>query len=189
VKAPSRRGFGSTIIERSIPFELGGEASVSFRLTGLEAEFCVPARYVAGVKAQRAAPSIERQGDLDRARILEGMSVLLLEDSMLVALDAEDALRALGAESVTVAPSLRAAEKLLETGAPDFAVLDFNLGGETSLPIAEQLRQAGLPFVLATGYGQELNLPAGLAEQPLVTKPYDAGSLSSAIERALARPA
>ena len=46
VKPPTRRGFGSTIIERSIPFELGGDAKVEYKLSGLEAEFCVPALMV-----------------------------------------------------------------------------------------------------------------------------------------------
>ncbi|HAW55635.1 MAG TPA: hypothetical protein DCX29_12195, partial [Hyphomonas sp.] len=32
---PVRRGFGSTIIERSIPYELGGRAEIRFEVTGV----------------------------------------------------------------------------------------------------------------------------------------------------------
>ncbi|MEM6858830.1 MAG: sensor histidine kinase [Pseudomonadota bacterium] len=46
VQTPTRRGFGSTIIERSIPFELKGREDIRFRLTGFEADFTIPDRYV-----------------------------------------------------------------------------------------------------------------------------------------------
>src|SRR6202012_6263945 len=49
VTAPSRRGFGSTIIEQSVPFDLGGQAEVAYRMTGLEARFVVPARHITGI--------------------------------------------------------------------------------------------------------------------------------------------
>src|SRR3546814_9426555 len=42
VVAPTRRGFGSTVIERSIPYDLDGRAEVHYRLSGLEARFCIP---------------------------------------------------------------------------------------------------------------------------------------------------
>ena len=47
VKPPRRRGFGTTLIERSIPYELKGEAEIAYELTGLRGRFAVPARYVA----------------------------------------------------------------------------------------------------------------------------------------------
>ena len=49
LSAPTRRGFGSTIIERSIPFDLGGKADIAYPVTGLHALFTVPARHVAGL--------------------------------------------------------------------------------------------------------------------------------------------
>jgi light-regulated signal transduction histidine kinase (bacteriophytochrome)/CheY-like chemotaxis protein len=186
VQAPSRRGFGSTIIERSIPYELDGEAQVQFRLGGLEADFRVPARHVAGVAPTSPAPKAAAPPrPAPEAGPLKGRKVLLLEDSMLVALDAEDALRALSADSVVVAPSLGAALRAVDDGV-DFAVLDFNLGAENSLAVAERLRAEGRPFIVATGYGEELELPPALADTPVVTKPYDVRTLRPAIEAALA---
>ena len=44
VTAPTRRGFGTTIIERSIPHDLGGEARLDYRLSGLVANFLLPER-------------------------------------------------------------------------------------------------------------------------------------------------
>src|SRR3712207_2752099 len=57
VAAPNRRGFGTTIIERSVPFELKGQAALRYAPTGLEADFIIPARFVrAGEKAASAQP-------------------------------------------------------------------------------------------------------------------------------------
>ena len=184
VTAPTRRGFGSTLIERSIPFELGGKAEVRFRLTGLEAEFCIPSRHLAGTPA--VTTPVDHAGENARSEgILTGKHVLLIEDSMLIALSAEDALRALGAATVTVAPSADAAQKALQSGRIDLAVLDFNLGNETSLPIAEELVSRKTPIVMATGYGADLDLPAPLKGVPVVTKPYDLRTLAPKIAQAM----
>ena len=43
VQPPSRRGFGTTIIERSIPFDLKGDAELRFDLLGVHAHFTIPA--------------------------------------------------------------------------------------------------------------------------------------------------
>ena len=56
VVAPTRRGFGSTIIEQSVPFDLGGDATIEYRLEGFHARFVIPARHVAG-QARGAAVS------------------------------------------------------------------------------------------------------------------------------------
>ena len=184
VTAPTRRGFGSTLIERSIPFELGGTAALHYRVAGLEAEFCIPSRHLAGAVA-KGLPPADRGDSAKSAGILDGKHVLLIEDSMLIALTAEDALRALGAAQVNVAPSSSAAKKAIEQGGVDFAVLDFNLGNETSLPIAEDLIARGIPVVMATGYGTDLDLSATLKEVPVVTKPYDLRSLAPKIAQAI----
>jgi light-regulated signal transduction histidine kinase (bacteriophytochrome) len=186
VTAPTRRGFGSTLIERSIPFELGGKAEVNFRIAGLEAGFSIPGRHLAGTAS--GATAADHVGEGTRSEgILAGKHVLLLEDSMLIALSAEDALRALGAGEVTVAPSSAAAQKAVDSGAIDLAVLDFNLGNETSLPIAEALIARNIPIVMATGYGADLDLPAPLKGVPVVSKPYDLRTLAPKIAAALRR--
>jgi two-component sensor histidine kinase len=50
VREPGHRGFGSTIIERSIPYDLGGTARVDFHRQGLHARFTLPARSIAGLR-------------------------------------------------------------------------------------------------------------------------------------------
>ena len=65
---------------------------------------------------------------------------------------------------------------------PDVAVLDLNLAGETSTPVADVLAKRGVPFVVATGYGAE-GLPPSHAHVPVLAKPYDPDDLTAALGR------
>lgn len=111
--------------------------------------------------------------------------VLVVEDSLIIAMDTEDNLRGLGVTTVTTAGSVAAALASIDIDPPDLAILDYNLGSETSDPIAEVLRARGIPFVLATGYGE---LAADLEKRGafgLLKKPYGRAE----IEELLAQPA
>ncbi|TVV71874.1 HWE histidine kinase domain-containing protein [Sphingomonas solaris] len=182
VVAPTRRGFGSTIIERSIPFDLGGTAEVRYRLSGFTAHFCVPARHVARVLRDAPSRKIAAAAAPVGRGVLDGQTVLLVEDSMIIALDGEDALKALGADTVLTAATVARALTIIEGDLPpDFALLDFNLGIETSLAVADVLAARGTPFAFATGYGDQLDLPERLAATPIIRKPYGTDTLGRAI--------
>ena len=178
VQPPTRQGFGTTIIQRSIPYDLGGKASVDYRVTGLEARFCIPARHVRLDAAkpdeadEPATPDARPAGAGGAERPLVAGSVLLVEDSLIIAMDAEDILTRLGAERVTTAASVDQALAEIARERFDLAVLDVNLGQETSLPIADRLLALGVPYLFATGYGDQLNLPDEHAGATIVQKPY-----------------
>ena len=174
VQAPTRRGFGSTIIERSIPYELKGKAELHFDLGGVNAKFYVPASFVAGPNigtTEEPAPT--------PARVDLSGEVLLVEDNMIIALDAEMMLQSLGAETVHVASNVASALAALQRSNVAYALLDVNLGSETSEAIAESLIEAGIPFVFATGYG-EVDKLTGRFDVPVVRKPYEADTLRHA---------
>ncbi|SFO82709.1 HWE histidine kinase domain-containing protein [Qipengyuania nanhaisediminis] len=179
VRPPSRRGFGSTIIERSIPHELGGEARVDYKLSGVEASFRVPDRFVEWDEAEQAAtspadseadgvPNSETDSDTKPAP----GSVLLVEDSMIIALDAEDCLKELGVAQVRVESSVAGAMEALAKNDFEAAILDYNLGGENSEAIAKELAGRGTPFWMATGYGEMKDRVEELGARGLLTKPY-----------------
>lgn len=115
---------------------------------------------------------------------LRGKRVFLLEDESLVAMLLEDMLDELGLVVAGTAESLGEAEAKIATLSFDVAVLDVNLNGTKSLPLAERLWQAGKPFVFSTGYGP-MGMPAFLADVPVITKPFGPKDLKSALSAAL----
>ena len=68
--------------------------------------------------------------------------------------------------------SVDAALALIDSNSPDLAVLDISLADRDSLPVAETLRARAIPFVFATGYGADMELPDDFAGIPIVSKPY-----------------
>jgi CheY-like chemotaxis protein len=124
-----------------------------------------------------------------QARPLAGFNVLILEDNLIVALEAEDLLRSLGAASVVAVSTIAAAAKARETTSIHFAVLDINLGFENSLGFAASLRATKTPFLFASGYGEQKKAGESLLAELIVSKPYDREALQSAIALTLARVA
>ena len=178
VAVPTRRGFGSTIIHRMVPHELGGEAAIDYAPDGLRARFVIPARHVELGDDVLSVPF--GNGQAVREAKLAG-TVLLVEDNMIIALEAEDMLAALGADDVLVASNVAEALRLLTIETPSFALLDINLGSETSWPIASRLRELGVRYAFATGYNDGIDTPMEHRSAPLVTKPYTKDSLSRAV--------
>lgn len=180
VQRPSRRGFGSTIIERSIPHELGGKSEVRFETAGLEVDLTLPGRFVVEGAADTAAPAPGPGPDL-----LSGpQHVLLVEDNIIIALDLEGVLMKLGARKVTIASTVAAALEVIAAEPPDFAMLDLNLGDETSLPVAETLKGRRIAFAFGTGFGDQADLPPALAGTPIISKPYSERALRELVAKA-----
>jgi DNA-binding response OmpR family regulator len=107
---------------------------------------------------------------------------LLVEDEIMVAMYVEDLLTELGFEVAGMATNLNQALPLAREGAFDFAVLDINLAGQLSLPVADVLRERGIPFLFASGYGSK-----GVREEYRnairIQKPFVSRDLAQAIEK------
>ena len=102
--------------------------------------------------------------------------VLVVEDEYMIAQDLARELEDVGAEVLGPVPSVADALALLvaEAVPPDAAILDVNLGGEMVFPVAEALRERGVPFVFVTGY-DPWSLPQAYADVPCCEKPFDVG--------------
>jgi len=188
VVPPTRRGFGSTIIERTIPHELGGSASVSYPESGLHALFLIPADYISAFETPSAAlrePTPEPPRAAEVAAALGGGTALIVEDNVIIAMEAEDLLRSFGFGDCRVAGSVNSAMGVVEKADVTFAMLDVNLGRETSVPVAKTLSERGIPFIFASGYGDRAVQTSAFSDVPVVTKPYDERDLRAAIGRAL----
>ena len=110
---------------------------------------------------------------------------MLVEDSLIIALDAEDVLGRLGADRVTTASTVEGALDILEGTQPSLAMLDINLGDRDSFPIADRLKEMGVPFLFASGYGEQAQLPDNHAGRPVVQKPYTLENVARALDKLL----
>ncbi|RZJ97345.1 MAG: hybrid sensor histidine kinase/response regulator [Novosphingobium sp.] len=184
VKKPTRKGFGTTIIDRSVPYDLGGAAKIDYDPAGVRAQFCIPKRHVSErpVSTKIRIPHAERIKDVPiQPHLLDDISVLLVEDSLIIALDAEDILQRFGAQIVT-ASTVDAAHDRLDEMRPDIAILDINLGDQNSFGIADRLHDMGVPFFFASGYGEQANLPMEHRARTVVQKPYTTGNIMRSVE-------
>lgn len=113
-----------------------------------------------------------------------GKRILIVEDEMLVAMNLEDDLLSLGFEVVGPAMRLETALELARTAGIDGAVLDINLHGGRSYPVATILRDRGIPFIFATGYGHAEQVDA-FADVTTLAKPYRTEDLAKALDEAI----
>ena len=117
---------------------------------------------------------------------LGGLRVLVVEDEMMVSMLIEDMLTDLGCMVVGPAARLDEAIDLARAADIDCAVLDVNLGGQPIFPLADLLRERGLPFAFATGYGD-----AGLRDvdhgAPVLQKPFREGDLARVLSELRAK--
>jgi light-regulated signal transduction histidine kinase (bacteriophytochrome) len=180
VQPPSRRGFGTTIIERSVPFDLKGDAEIRFDLLGVQAKFVIPANYVQMMPSLSGAPSrVETRQSAPRL----SETVLIVEDNLIIAMGAEVILLELGARHVDTAASVNQALKAIERSKPSFALLDINLGAENSIAVGRKLLELKVPFIFATGYGERAPIPPELAAAPVIQKPYTREVVESALAK------
>jgi DNA-binding response OmpR family regulator len=96
--------------------------------------------------------------------------VLVVEDDALLGLDIAAQLADAGFDVVGPAVSVASAFRLMDETCCDVAVLDVNLGSETSEPVAIELRTRATPFIVLSGYSSEQH-PPGFHGAPTLAKP------------------
>ncbi|WP_234818743.1 response regulator [Sinorhizobium fredii] len=111
---------------------------------------------------------------------------MIVEDEFLVAMLLEDLLAEMGHCVVACVAHVDEAINVAEQADIDFAILDINLDGVNSFPVAEVLRRRSIPFVFATGYGTE-GLAGEFCNELALQKPYEPRDLERAIAVACAR--
>ena len=190
VEPPRRKGFGTTIIEQSVPYDLGGKTRLDYAPEGFNAWFLIPERHLTDPRDVKCRLSFDPPEPVPLAPVSEdvltGLRVLLIEDSLIIALDAEDILKRLGASEVATEGTVTEALHIIDTNRPDIAILDINLGEHTSFAIADALAEANIPFMFATGYGEQIFLPEGHRERIVLQKPYTMASLARRLPELLA---
>lgn len=186
VAPPARSGFGSTVIGRMVGANLGCKPGADYPPEGfvwqLEAAAdrvtdhrSVPA---ASPEAQPAAVPDDRSGP---------RRILIVEDEALIAIELAELIDQRGYEVIGPAASVQAALDHLDRTGCDGAILDVNLGRETSEPVAQRLKQLGTPFTVVSGYARD-QLPPSMRDATLVGKPVSPDMLLSEIGRVIGHP-
>jgi CheY-like chemotaxis protein len=111
--------------------------------------------------------------------------VLVVEDEAAISMLIEDMLLDLGVEIVGPASRLDPALRLAREVDLEAAILDINIGGVQSYPVADVLRRRGIPVIFATGYGSSV-LPERFKSCQTLHKPFDQHQFGEALQTALA---
>jgi light-regulated signal transduction histidine kinase (bacteriophytochrome)/CheY-like chemotaxis protein len=187
VTPPSRRGFGSTLIERALAMETGGRANLHYLRTGVVCEIFLPASAVSDpvtgagvtvaevVKPKAPAPALS-----------ESLRILLVEDSFLIVMTLEALFDDLGWKLVGPATRRDDALVLARSETVDAALLDVNLDGDMSWEVADVLKERGIPFLFSTGYDVSSILPAGLVGSMVIAKPFRLADLELRLRKLVA---
>lgn len=113
-------------------------------------------------------------------------NILVVEDEMIIGLGLMATLENAGFDVVGPAANVPAAMDLLDRNPCALAILDVNLGGgETSAPLAEWLKEVGIPFFVTSGYASD-HRPPVFNDVPSFAKPVPARAIVSAVKEALA---
>ena len=171
---PLRRGFGSTLIERALAIETGGQTSLRFDRAGVVCEVRLPAGAVISVETNNppnqlddapiVAPPPKTLPEIPRR-------ILVVEDSAIVLMSLEMLIDDLGWKIVGPATRLPTALELAQSETFDAALLDVNLNGEMSWEVAEILSRRGIPFAFTTGYGGTM-IPKQFSDVVAIGKPF-----------------
>jgi PAS domain S-box-containing protein len=178
VSPPERRGFGTSAIVSGVEQQQGGKVTFDWKAEGLDCLLRVPFKddFPGKVRPRpKAAARISAPPADDTLK-----QVMIVEDEMLVALDLQESVRALGYG--VVGPYGRLAEAIEGAAAQpiDFAILDLNLNGEMTYDLAEELVKRGIPIVFTTGYEPDA-IKSRISNCRVLNKPVVKDALESVL--------
>lgn len=170
VVRPSRQGFGSILLEQTILGQMHGELALEWPAGGLRCRIALPRDcfVVSGVHPARKPTPKATDG---RKSAAPGARVLVVEDEALTAMGLQQVLEEAGYRVIGPVARIQDAIDLARESPPDVAVLDVNLFGQPSFPVAELLDDMGVPFVFCTGYGSLNTTNDRLRQAPALAKP------------------
>lgn len=186
VAAPTRKGFGSTMIRASVERQLRGKAHFDWHVDGLRAMLHLSMPEIMDLEQGSRHPHPATL-DVPDVNLLTGLNVLIVEDESLIAISAEQALKEVGCNILGPALSLEEGFHLFYKAEQpaDVALLDVNLGRDRILPLATALESAGVPIVFQTGVTSAPDLQSRFRSAPIIGKPAMPNVLLGALCRAL----
>lgn len=114
------------------------------------------------------------------AQSISSPQVFIVEDETMLAMLIELMLEDFGYATAFHASRLEDGVEFALTGSYDVAILDINIIGGTSFPIAAAIAHRGIPFMFCSGYGQ-MGIPPAWSDHRCLAKPFSAEQLESAL--------
>jgi len=173
VVEPTREGFGRSLIENAIPYEFGGQAKIAFESTGVRANFILPqpefvVQESQGMSSDSNNKRVNNRSIKSKSIVLRG---LVVEDNYVIAEEAQRWFEKLGFDEIVAVATVKDALGHLEKSPFAFCLLDVNLRGDYSEPVAKKLTELGTPYLFASGYGSEGSELCDQFDVPFLTKP------------------
>jgi PAS domain S-box-containing protein len=173
VSPPTRRGFGSTLLQEVVTRQLRGEIDLTWRRSGVCARIAIAPVMFRLERRATPAPAPSTKPVKAKPIRTDGRRVLVVEDESLIAMELTADLTQRG--WIVIGPAQSLAEGMaaaVAEGELDAAVLDVNIAGRAVYPLATALRSRGVPFVFCTGY--EMVDPDGrFPDAPILRKPVN----------------
>jgi len=120
------------------------------------------------------------------ARVNEPVSVLIVEDESIIAMEMEARLAAMGYRVIGCAASADAALEMIQGDKPDIVLMDINIQGETDgVMLARKIREdEDIPSIFLTAYSDDLTISRAVGSSPVgyLTKPFSDREVKAAIE-------
>jgi two-component sensor histidine kinase/CheY-like chemotaxis protein len=183
ITQPTRRGFGTKVIEASVCGQLRGSVERSWTDAGLVCSILLPVEHFA-----KSSSSGERVADLPApAASLASLSrcrVLIVEDEPLIAMMISGIVEDFGAEVMGPFGTIKEGRAALSKNF-DVALLDINVGGELVFALADEIVERGVPVVFVTGYHSGA-LDPRFRDARILTKPVDRSELAAALRSVVA---
>jgi PAS domain S-box-containing protein len=187
VAVPQSRGFGTTLIEKSLEAH-GGVTSIRYEAEGVTCEITLPLpEGEPGVSGSYFRPlfdgpqAVQGPAPSPQNRTIEGKRILVVDDEPLIAMDIVASLEDAGCEVVGPATTLQKALSLVESEDIDAALLDANLAGDPVDTLAGVLAGRKIPFAFVSGYGRE-GLPEAYQQMALIKKPFQRQRLIDVVQ-------
>ena len=112
--------------------------------------------------------------------------MFIAEDSILISLDLEAILCAMGCEVVGVGTNIAQALQFATPDKIDLAIIDYVLDDGTCERLIDALVAQSIPFVICSGFAPE-EIEASHRGVPILRKPFDADEVSRVINRLVGR--
>jgi len=112
-------------------------------------------------------------------------SIMIVEDDPFIAMDLEDTFEAEGYIILGPFADVESGLEFLKNDVPDFAMLDYNLGRETSIPLARTLQKQGIPYVFLSGQAEQVVMSHDILARPVIAKPFVPEQLIELVENSI----